>query len=176
MTTMDKLRLDYQRSMKPFPAAGVILLLAVTALLALAGDYYYQLNVKAEAWEDSLSGEASAASAAADAAIRGGQAGDIRLANEVLRQLTLPWEDLFSAVESSTNARVTLLSLEPDVEKRVVNISCEARNVAAMLTFIERLQQRQAFESIYLQSHQIQEFEPERPVRFSLVASWKATT
>lgn len=170
---MNRLRLDYQRSMKPFPLAGAILLLMAIAMLILIGDYYYDLTVRTASWEDSLKKFEQTSGGRADDAEQGRWAGDIKQANEVLRQLTTPWEGLFKAVESSTDAKVTLLSMAPDIEKHVVAIGCEAKNVAAMLNFIKRLEKRQEFDSVYLQSHQIQEYEPERPVRFSLIVFWR---
>lgn len=53
-----------------------------------------------------------------------------------------------------------------------MHIGCEARNIAAMLNYIKRLEQRHEFGSVYLQSHQIQEQDPDKPVRFSLFAVW----
>ncbi len=176
---MNRLRLDYQRSMKPFPLAGTILLSGAVALSILTGDYYHHLTVSISEWEDSLNKfEQTSGVRVRDSAhqeMRGAPL-DIKQANEVLRQLTLPWESLFRAVESSTDREVTLLGMEPDIEKHIVNVSCEAKNISAMLSFIRRLETRPEFGSVYLQSHQIQEVDPEKPVRFSLIAFWRTTT
>jgi hypothetical protein len=173
---MIRLRLDYQRSMKPFPLAGAALLLAAVAMLILAGSYYYHLTSKTADWEASLKKLERAAGRQATGSYHEvrGVSQDIKQANEVLRQLTLPWENLFHAVESSTDPQITLLGMEPDIEKHVVNISCEAKNIAAMLNFIRRLEGQNEFSSVYLQNHQIQEHDPDRPVRFSLIAFWRA--
>ena len=173
---MIRLRLDYQRSIKPFPLAGGILLLAAIATLILTGGYYYQLTVKIADWESSLKKfeQASGRQVTGPYQEMRGVFLDIKQANEILRQLTLPWEHLFRAVESSTDPEITLLGMEPDIEKHVVTISCEAKDIAAMLNFIKRLEGQQEFSNVYLQSHQIQENDPERPVRFSLVAYWRA--
>ena len=170
---MTSLRLDFQRCIPPFPVAGAVLLAFAIAMTALAGVYYYRLSTDAKTLEDSLKKFEQAA---------GGQVkgqhpeirGDIKQASEVLRQLTLPWEDLFQAVESSTIPQVTLLGMEPDLEKHVVNISCEAKNIASMLSFMKRLEARQEFVAVYLQNHRIQQRDPDRPVRFLLIAFWRA--
>lgn len=176
---MNRLRLDYQRSMKPFPLAGTILLLGAVAVSILTGDYYHRLTISISEWDDSLNkfeqSSVVQAKGSAHQEMRGAFQ-DIKQANEVLRQLTLPWEKLFQAVESSTDREVALLGMEPDVEKHIVNISCEAKNISAMLSFIKRLETRREFGSVYLQSHQIQEVDPEKPVRFSLIAFWRTTT
>lgn len=174
---MGALHLDYQRSMKPFPAAGAVLLLLAIVALSLTGRHYQRLTVQMSAWQASL--DESRQAAGLQARAMPGRHDlpemmqEIRQANDVLRQLSLPWERLFRAVESSVNGDVTLLGMEPDIEKRVVRISCEARNIAAMLNYIRQLEERHEFGGIYLQSHQVQEQQPEKPVRFSLVAAWR---
>jgi len=42
---------------------------------------------------------------------------EVKHANDVLRQLTLPWDELFQAVESAAGKKIALLALEPDTEK-----------------------------------------------------------
>ncbi len=170
---MTSLRLDFQRSVQPFPVAGTVLLSLAIGITVLTGGYYYRLSTDSKALEDSLKQIEQTAGTPARSPhpeIRG----DIKQASEVLRQLTLPWEDLFQAVESSTIPQVTLLGMEPDLEKHVVNISCEAKDIASMLNFMKRLEARQEFIAVYLQNHQIQQRDPERPVRFSLIAFWRA--
>lgn len=173
---MPALRIDYQRSMKPFPVAGVILLSLAGVVLFLTGEYHYRLTVQVSDWQASLGKSRLAAGRQAQANSKRRDMPEmmqeIRQANEVLRQVSLPWERLFQAVESSVSGDVALLGMEPDIEKRVVRISCEARNIAAMLNYIRQLEKQREFGRIYLQSHQIQEQQPEKPVRFSLVATW----
>lgn len=173
---MTSLHLDFQRGMKPFPVAGAIFLLLAFAILALTGGYYYRLTETMSVWqaradkiEGSIRRQMTVKASRRDARE---VLQEIGYANEVLRQLSLPWENLFRAVEASAEQDVTLLGMEPDVEKRIVRISCEARNIAAMLSYIKRLELQRMFGGIYLQNHQIQEQDPEKPVRFSLVASW----
>lgn len=172
---MTTLRLDYQRSMNPFPVEGAILLLLSMMVLVLTGGYYYRLAMKVAELEASQYRFERAASRQV-----GGKRPDsrevmqeVKHANEVLRRLSLPWGNMFRAVESSGSRDVTLLGMEPDIEKQIVRISCEARNIAAMLKYIRRLEQQGEFGSVYLQSHRIQEQDPEKPVQFSLLAEWR---
>lgn len=172
---MDRLRLDYQRSFKPFPLAGIALLVGAVAVLLLTVDYYQGLAANIAEMEASLSVfDRAAGRHVRDAGSeRQGVIQDIKLANEVLHRLTMPWENLFQALESSTDPEVTFLGMEPDIDKRIVDISCEAKNIGAMLSFIKRLKERQEFSSVYLHSHQIQQSDPQKPVRFTLVAVWR---
>lgn len=173
---MTLLRLDYQRSMKPFPVAGVILLLLAILMLSLIGQHYYQLTLQLSDWQDSLDKFERQAQVKPRRHDIPEMMQEIRRANDVLRQISLPWDRLFQVVESSVSQDVTLLGMEPDIEKHVVRISCEAKNIAAMLSYIRQLEAQHEFGSIYLQSHQIQEHDPEKPVRFSLVAAWGVTS
>ncbi|MFZ5530325.1 MAG: hypothetical protein ACOY4U_04655 [Pseudomonadota bacterium] len=174
-------RLDYQRSMKPFPWAGAILLALALAMLALVGGRYYELTGETAYWEaigERVEHTAQRRTVAAHAPLADHEARDVALeikhANEVLRKLTLPWESLFRSVEAAAGRDVTLLAMEPDMEKRVVKISGEAKNISAVFNYIQHLGEQEEFGSVYLQSHQVQHQDPEQPVRFALSAAWRA--
>lgn len=174
---MLQLDLDYQHSMKPFPWAGVILLVLAFGALALGNTYYQGLNEKIGYWEFK-SGQVLRATqrhVANNPREINNMALEIKHANEVLNQITLPWDKLFQAVEWSSGKDVALLTIEPDAEKRVVKISGEAKNIEGVLSYVKHLSEQEIFTSVYLQSHQVQEQNPEKPVRFSLVAAWKET-
>lgn len=175
MSQVTALHLDYQRSNKPFPVAGVILLLLAAVTLSLTVQHYYRLTMQLSDWQIRLGKFERQTQIKPKRRDVPEMMQEIRHANEILRQISLPWEKLFQAVESSVSEGVTLLGMEPDIEKHIVRISCEARNIPAMLDYIRQLEAQHEFSSIYLQSHQIQERDPERPVRFSLVAAWGAS-
>jgi Tfp pilus assembly protein PilN len=94
-------------------------------------------------------------------------------ANEILRRISLPWQDLFHAVESAAPKDVALLAMEPDPDKQLLKIAGEAKDVAAMLEYVRSLEGRPIFRSVTLSNHQVQQQDPQRPIRFSLVAAWK---
>jgi len=165
--------LDYQRTPGSFPWVGLALLALALALLVWIGSDYLGLTRQAARLE------AKAAQIAQThprlrkenltAAEMRDRAQEVKRANEVLRRLTMPWERLFQAVESSSGKEVALLTIDPDMEKGVVKISGEAKNLAAALAYIQRLEKQEMFGTVYLQSHQIQRQDPEKPVRFSLL-------
>lgn len=174
---MSKLSLDYQRSMQPFPWGGLLLLALVLAALIATGMHYRDLNAQAALWES----RANQVERAARRQLSGGQSGEhmavdlaleVKRANDVLRQLSMPWDGLFQTVESVGGKDVALLALEPDTEKQLVKISGEAKNIAAMLDYIKQLENRNVFGTVYLQSHHVQMQDPEKPVRFVLLAFW----
>jgi hypothetical protein len=68
-----------------------------------------------------------------------------------------------------------LLSLEPDFDKKQVKISGEANNYETVMEYLTELGQRDVFETVYLQNHDIRQEDPDKPVRFTLLASWRDT-
>jgi hypothetical protein len=176
---MRALRLDYQHSSRPFPWLGLGMLASALLALALMGGYYRELSQRIEWWETRVDHDERQSShraralrpATAEAARE--QALEVQHANQVLRQLSLPWDTLFRAVESSGSKNVALLSMEPDIRKGTVTISAEAKNFDAMLEYIRQLGKRDVFGSVLLQNHQVQQADPEKPIRFSLLAVWK---
>jgi Tfp pilus assembly protein PilN len=174
---MTTLRLDYQQS-TPFPWAGLVLLALVTIALILTGNYYLNLSDSASSWEAKLS-RLKDKGALRGSAQRNTELGaaelaqEINNANEVLRQMSVPWESFFQAIESSGGTKVTLLALDPDIEKRQVKISGEAKNYNSLTSYIVELEKQPVFASVYLQNHHVQLQDPDKPVRFILLATWR---
>lgn len=174
---MSELRLDYQNN-SPFPWVGAALLALATVTLILTGTYYLKLSKQTSIWE-ARAERSQGGGAAHGVARQSTEHGSVELAqevnnaNDVLRQLSVPWDALFQAVESSAGNKVTLLALEPDIEKQQVKINGETKNFKALTNYITQLQGQDVFGSVYLQSHQVQQQDPDKPVRFSLLASWR---
>jgi hypothetical protein len=174
---MPALWLDYQQD-RPLSWAGPVLLALALVALILTVSYYLELNDKAASWEAKLELIERGHGMRTPAGGPGGHgpeglALEVKRANEVLRQLTLPWGELLEAVESAAGKKVSLLALEPDTEKQVVKISGEARDFVSLLNYITQLEEKEVFGPVYLQSHQVQERDPDKPVRFSLLAVWR---
>jgi Fimbrial assembly protein (PilN) len=69
---------------------------------------------------------------------------------------------------------VALLSIESDTDKGRMKISGEAKDLQAMLDYLRFLGTQPTLAEVYLQSHQVQQQDPQRPVRFVLSADWTA--
>ncbi|MBI3902531.1 MAG: PilN domain-containing protein [Nitrosomonadales bacterium] len=174
---MTELRLDYQKN-APFPWLGVCLAGVVAVALVLLAIYFVHLRNQVDALEFRLDRAASKESARKSAgptseAGRLNLSQEIKNANDALHHLSVPWGTLFDAVESSRGSRVTLLTLEPDFEKRQVKIGGEAKNYDAIMKYITEMQGRDIFGPVYLQHHEIRHDDPEKPVRFTLLANWQ---
>lgn len=171
---MTGLWLDYQQQ-RPVQWLGPLLLALAATAATFSGAYWLELNDRAAALERKLEMIEHGHGIRFAGGQRGQQtlAQEVARANEVLHQLTLPWQELLLAVEAAGGRNVTLLSLEPDMERREVKIGGEARDMMVLLNYISQLEQQQVFGQVMLQSHQVQLREPERPVRFALLAVWK---
>ena len=98
----------------------------------------------------------------------------LKQAAATIEQLSFPWDKLFKALESSMNEDVALLSVQPDVAGGIVILNAEARDWDAMLDYIRRLGEDKFLTDVHLVSHQIQQTDPQRPVRFVLSCAWPA--
>lgn len=179
MTVMRELHLDYQRAYKPVPWMGVAVLVLAVAALSLLGGYYRTLDQQIVAWErkleriQRLSSHVALVSRPVTAQATRARSLEVTQANQVVRQLSLPWNALFKAVEPSRAGKIALLSLEPDPANGAVTISGEAKDFSALLAYTKQLSTSGIFDSVMLKSHRIQEDDPEKPLRFSLLARWK---
>lgn len=93
--------------------------------------------------------------------------------NRAIAQLNLPWRDVWNAVEAATPATVALLTLEPDAGKQTVRGSAEAKTSDAMIAYVEQLKQQSCFDTVVLTKHEINEQDPNKPIRFQFEAHWK---
>lgn len=110
----------------------------------------------------------------ANRAEQGRFAEEITRANRIIDRLGLPWGDLFAAIDATVIDDVTLLSVEPDMERKEVRISAEAKDRTAMLDYARILQQSKTLTDGTIISHQVNNQDPQKPVRFSAVAVWSA--
>lgn len=171
--SMRALTLDFVHTSRRTPWIGVVVLLLGALAVGAAANQ-----------ERALSGQIELASARLAAISKGGQAKpvqpvdaqaqqiEIRNANEILQQLALPWSDLFKVVETANEKEIALLSIQPDAGKRVLRLSGEAKNFEALLAYIARLEQTPMLSQVYLSNHEVRLQDPQKPVRFALVASW----
>lgn len=92
--------------------------------------------------------------------------------NAAVMQLNLPWRALQDAVAAATPPGVALLALEPDARKRSLRISAEARTSDEMIDYVARLKREELFSDVALTHHEINDQDPNRPIRFELDAAW----
>jgi hypothetical protein len=174
---MRALTLDYRR--RPRSGwAGVALLVAGVAGTALLGEQYRLMLDQQALIESGLRTVAVAARKNVRVASAAGDAQrmalEVRRARKLLLQMSMPWNEMFASVEAANSRNVALLSIESDIDKQRVKISAEAKNLGAMLNYVRDMEGRPAFADVYLQSHQVQLQDAQRPVRFVLGATWRS--
>ncbi len=177
MTQMTKLRLDYQK-VEPFPWIGFCLGGVMLIVLVLIAIYFVKLRVQSDELSAKLEHTSSKKTEHAFAEpttekARAEQSLEVKNANEVIHHLSVPWDVLFKAVEVSTGSKITLLSLEPDFDKKQVKISGEASNYQALMMYVTHLGAQTVFNTVYLQNHDVRQEDPDKPVRFTLLANWR---
>ena len=93
--------------------------------------------------------------------------------NRAVRRLNLPWRDLFDTLEQATPQSVALLTLQPDADRSILNLSAEAASVEDMIDYLQRLKQRPEIRSALLKKHQVDAKNPYHPVQFTLELTWE---
>lgn len=66
-----------------------------------------------------------------------------------------------------------MLAIDPDAAQGRIRITAEARRHEAMLAYLQRLGQGAVLRDAVLIEHRVQRQLAERPVRFSLSATWE---
>src|SRR5256714_4472316 len=85
---------------------------------------------------------------------------EAKLAEGVVRQLTLPWAKLIGTIEQAASRDFAILQLQPDAEQRLLRLTAEARDREAMFEYLRRLGSAQGLAEVHLVSHQVQRQEP----------------
>ncbi|PRC92698.1 PilN domain-containing protein [Solimicrobium silvestre] len=93
--------------------------------------------------------------------------------NTAIAQLNLPWRDVLDAMESATPTTIALLSLEPDARRNAVKGIAEAKDSDDMVRYIELLKKEDFFSDIFITMHEINQLDPNKPVRFQFEAHWQ---
>ncbi len=93
--------------------------------------------------------------------------------NTAIMQLNLPWRELEDALAAATPANIGLLALEPDPRKRVLKVTAEAKTSDDMVGYVQVLKQQEFFSGAALVRHEIEEQDPNKPIRFQVEVQWR---
>lgn len=99
---------------------------------------------------------------------------ELRVAEQAVQRLALPWDELFRSVEAASYERIALLAIEPDVTKRELSITGEALDYVAVLTYVARLGEPGLLTDVHLVRHEMRQDDPRRPLQFTVAARWRA--
>ena len=171
--TLPALQLDFKQSPRHWPWLGLLLLIAGVMWVAYAMNEARVLSGQIDLAEARLAVLAKRGriqpAPPIDAQVL---QQEVRQANDILQQLTLPWNALFQVLESTSEKQIALLTVQPDARKHSLRLSGEAKNFDALLAYIARLEQSRVLSHVYLTSHEVRTQDAEQPVRFALVANW----
>lgn len=163
----------YRTSTRAWVLATVALLLCLAA--AVLG---YRLLMQQRADQQQLNAALTRAKAPVMVAVAAEQpkiseiqAGAV---NAAIMQLNLPWRALHDAIGAATPSTIAMLALEPDARKRSMKITAEAKSSDAMIAYVEELKRQELFADVVLTRHEINEQDPNRPIRFQIEAEWMA--
>lgn len=163
----------YRTSPRAWVLAAVALLLCAAA--AVLG---YRLMLQQRADQAQLNAALTRAKAPVVVAVAAEQPkiSEVQAAavNAAVMQLNLPWRALHDAIGSATPASIAMLALEPDARKRSMKITAEAKSSDAMIAYVEELKKQELFSDVVLTRHEINEQDPNRPIRFQIEAEWVA--
>jgi len=94
--------------------------------------------------------------------------------SKALRQaiglIRIDWEKLYGCVDDAVSEDVSLLAIRPNATGKLVQISGEARDMAAALAFVEALR-REPLNPVLI-SHQIKQNDSQHPIIFEISATW----
>ena len=96
-------------------------------------------------------------------------------AGAAFAEISTPWSQLLRELEvasAESSGSVAVLGIEPDRDKQQIRVLAEARTLPGALAYVERLQKSRALHYPMLESHEIQQKDPQRPVRFQIRADW----
>lgn len=91
--------------------------------------------------------------------------------NRAITRLNLPWEAVFTALEADLPQDVALLEIVPG-SRRSLRLVAESPTPESMTNFIEKLTENGYLAEVTLVKHEINEQDPNRPIRFVLEAQW----
>jgi hypothetical protein len=91
----------------------------------------------------------------------------------ILRELTVPWQDLFSIVEDYPDHDVALIGIDQNPAQSQIRITAEAKNLDAMVAYLKYLQTSVLLREAVLNDHLIENNVAGKPVRFQITAVWR---
>lgn len=163
---MRRLEIDFVRAGQRSRWAGPVLLAVSVAAAAHAAVSYADLRSSVR--------EAEAKLARVSPAHRGKKTSseELAAARDAVERLTLPWNALFGALEGAASDQVALLAIEPDPKAGTVTISGDSKDYLAALTYVLELRRAPALSRVELVRHELKSKDPQRPVSFSISATW----
>jgi Tfp pilus assembly protein PilN len=95
---------------------------------------------------------------------------EVAAVRETVQRLSLPWDELFTALESAASDKVALAAIEPDARAGTVTISGDGKDYLAALSYVLNLSRSEGLERVQLVRHE----QKNEGVSFAVSAAWGA--
>ena len=161
--SLPALELDFVRRRRVSPWAGRALLAIAAVFAADVG--FSVLKLRGDIVETQARLEHSGRPVVA---ARKASPEEIAAARETVQRLSLPWPQLFTALESAASDQVALLAIEPDPKSGTVVISGDSKDYLAALTYVLNLSRAETLSQVQLVRHEAKQ----NAVGFSVSATW----
>jgi Tfp pilus assembly protein PilN len=175
---MPHLPIDFSRSRaKPAPT-GMILLIAASAMLLASGERLwraYENNDRAQVEMDTARHQSLAQKNKVIAPVTPAVKLAEKQGETILRELTVPWQDLLAIVEDYRDHDVALIGIDQNPAQSQIRITAEAKDFDAMIAYLKYLQRSVLLREAVLNSHLVETNVAGTPVRFQVTAIWKAS-
>lgn len=174
---MKRIWIDFRQPLPPsVRVLRIVALVGGAMALATAGYWHNRLSAEKTAldWQQQSLARLDARqlpqfrsmpdAASADSAKR---------ANEVLRELNQPWDELFATLEQALVPGVSILVVAPDPRKSTVMIKALAPDTEAALDFLEHIGRGPRLAEAHLVSQELLPEQQRQPLLFTVSALWK---
>lgn len=174
---MRALKLEFAPKRNWYRMLSLLLCIAAVAAAAYLGHMYFDRSSEVTAIEMELRRirkvqDKRAVTASMSDAQKERMQSEFDEARQTMMRLRLPWDSLFRALEASVVGHVALLGVEPDPSRQEVKITAEAKDLVSMLEYEIGLRRSPIFRNTHIVSHQLQQQDPQKPVRFVVHAQW----
>ena len=161
---MQPLHIDFGSSRQRSPWIGRVML-AAAALVALDAGVSYHTAKKTLTENQARLAQRTPARNAPKASPQ-----EVAAVRETVQRLTLPWDDLFAAIESVASDKVALAAIEPDPRNGTVTISGDGKDYLAALSYVLNLSRTEGLDRVQLVRHE----QKNEGVSFAVSAAWSA--
>jgi hypothetical protein len=162
---MQRLHIDFLAARGGSPWAGRVLLAAAAFIAADVGLSYRDAR-EALAENRARVAQRSPATSGPRASAQ-----EVAVVRDTVERLSLPWDELFRALEAAASERIALAAIEPDSKAGTVTISGDGKDYLAALSYVSNLSRADSLERVQLLRH---EQKANGPVSFSVSAMWSA--
>ena len=164
---MQRLQIDFSGKRRGSPWLGRVLL-ALAACVALDAAWSYHAAHSTLSENQARVAKRTPGGAAPKATPQ-----EVAAVRETVQRLSLPWGELFSALESAASDKVALAGIEPDAKTGTVTITGDGKDYLAALSYVLNLSRTDGLERVQLVRHE-QKSDAGGGVSFAVSAAWSA--